>query len=385
MRIENGRIGGFVAPGFESLRDCFARNFNDGYELGAAFAVVYDGKLVVDLWGGIADAKTERAWSLDTLQLIFSGTKGLVAAVILMLIDRGLIDLDQPVSRYWPEFDKSDILVRHIVTHGARLPGIESPVAADDITNDLRMSDLLARQLPCSDPRAVHCYHPLTFGWLCGEVIRRISGRSVGTFFAEEIAAPLELELWIGLPEEEEDRVSTLALARNWGISDFLDPMTWAHDPLVQSIWSNPDHFTRDSFPWNRRAWHAAEIPGVNAIGTARAIAKFYGWLAGGGTPLISERVTALARRPLADWVDAVHGGRRRTGIGFELQNDLMPYGPPPGAFGHTGAGGSNHGAWPEQKVGYSYAMNLMHDNASNDRRALRLLTALYQALVKHR
>lgn len=383
MEIENGVIRGFVEPGFERVADAFERNF-DGDELGAAFAVVHDGKSVVDLWGGLADPKNGLAWCSNTLQLIFSGTKGLVAGVVLMLIDRGLIALDQPVSRYWPEFGKPEVLVRHIVTHGARLPGIESPITNEEITNDRRMAALLAGQLPCSDPRAVHCYHPLTFGWLCGELIRRVSGRSVGTFFAEEIAAPLELELWIGLPEKEEDRVSTLVLAPDWGISAFLDPMTWAHDPLVQCVWGNPDHFTQDSFPWNRRAWHAAEIPGVNAIGTARAIAAFYGWLASGGKPLISERTAALAHRPLADWVDAVHGGRRRTGVGFELQNDLMPYGPPPEAFGHTGAGGSNHGAWPEQKVGYSYAMNLMHDNASNDRRALTLLAALHQALADH-
>lgn len=373
----NAMIKGFVAPGFEPVADAFQANFDDGHEVGAAFAVFHRGKPVVDLWGGVADIRTGRPWCENTIQMIFSGTKGLVAGVMLLLLDRGLIDLDLPVSRYWPEFGKPDILIRHILSHSARLPGLEAPVTARDLTDDVRMAALLAAQLPSADPRAAHCYHPLTYGWLCGEVVRRVCGRSIGQVFASEFAAPLNLDLWIGLPEAEEARVAQLVLAPDWGTSDFLKPAIWASDPLVRSVWGNPDHFSRTAFVWNDPPWHAAEIPGINAIGSARSMARFYGWLAEGGAPAFSRNAANLARTPLAELTDDVTGGKCRYGVGFELQNETLPYGPPAGAFGHSGAGGSNHGAWPEEKIGYSYAMNKLHDNASGDRRAARLLSAL--------
>jgi CubicO group peptidase (beta-lactamase class C family) len=377
-------LGGFVAPGFERVEEAFSNNFVEGEEVGAAFAAVQDGVTIVDLWGGIADRRTSQPWSKDTLQVIFSGTKGLVATAILMLIDRGLLDLSAPVSRYWPEFfGKDQILIRHIVSHAARLPGIEAPITVTDLTNDRHMAALLAEQAPCLDWRAGYCYHALTFGWLCGEVIRRVSGVSVGEFFAAEIAAPLGLELWIGLPEDQEARVSKLEFAPDWGSAPFLDPAVWARDPLAQSIWGNPPHFTAEIFPWNWRAWHAAEIPGVNAIGTARSIAAFYGCLAMGGAPILSESAVNLGRSTTADGIDQILCTRRRTGVGFELQSELSRLGPPPEAFGHTGAGGSNHGAWPAQGVGYSYAMNLMRDSTSDDQRAQRLLTALYTSVIQ--
>jgi CubicO group peptidase (beta-lactamase class C family) len=379
-------IEGFVAPGFERVAEAFVQNFAKDDELGAAFAAVQDGLLVVDIWGGIADRQTQRPWSRDTLQLIFSGSKGLLATMILMLIDRGLVDLDAPVSHYWSEFGKDEILIRHIVSHTARLPGNGAPLNLADLMNPDGMAARLAAQLPDADPRAAHCYHPLNFGWLCGEVITRVSGSSPGRFLAQEIAAPLSLDLWIGLPEAEEAKMSTLYLASNWGTAPFLDPTLWARDPFIESIWGNPPifgdpvHWTPETFPWNSRAFHGAEIPGADAIGRARSIAAFYGVLAQGGAPLLSPRALALGRRTIADGLDQVHGARLRTGVGFQLQTELRPLGPPDDAFGHTGAGGSSHGAWPEQKIGFSYAMNLMQDPTSGDQRALRLLTALHKS-----
>jgi CubicO group peptidase (beta-lactamase class C family) len=380
-------IEGYVAPGFERVAEAFAQNFKSGEELGAAFAAVQDGATIVDIWGGLADRATARPWTRDTLQLVFSGSKGVLAAMVLMLIDRGQIDLEAPVSRYWPEFGKPEILIRHIVSHTARLPGNGAPIHLSDLTDDRGMADRLARQSPSADPRAAHCYHALNFSWLCGEVVRRVADQSPGQFLASEIAAPLSLELWMGLPEAQEHRMSRLHLAPNWGIAPFLDPALWARDALIESIWGNPPlwgdpvAWTPETFPWNSRAFHGAEIPGAGAIGTARAIATLYGALAQGGAPLLSRETLEWGCRTVADGLDEVHGNRLRTGVGFQLQTELRSLGPPDSAFGHNGAGGSSHGAWPEHRIGFSYAMNLMHDPTSGDQRALNVLTALHKSV----
>jgi CubicO group peptidase (beta-lactamase class C family) len=381
-------IDGYVAPGFERVADAFAQNFRHGEELGAGFAAVKDGTIVIDVWAGLADRERNKPWTHDTLQLVFSGSKGVLATMILMLIERGLIELEAPVSRYWPEFGKPEILVRHAVSHTARLPGNDAPLSLADLTDDRGMAQRLARQAQSADPRAALCYHALNFSWLCGEIVRRIAGQSAGAFLAREIAAPLSLELWMGVPEAEEHRVSTLYLAPNWGVAPFFDPALWARDPLIESIWGNPPlwgdpiAWTPETFPWNTRAFHAAEIPGAAAIGTPRSIAKLYGALALGGAPLLGRETLERGRRTLSDGLDAVHGNRLHTGIGYQLQTELRLLGPPDTAFGHTGAGGSCHGAWPDEGVGFSYAMNLMADPTSGDQRALRVLDALYKAVA---
>ena len=228
-------VNGYVAPGFERVRAAFEANFRLRDELGAAFAVYRDGEPVVDLWGGTAERATGRPWQEDSLQLIFSGTKGLVATCVLILLDRGALALDDPVARHWPEFaaaGKADVRVRDLVAHTARLPGLEQEVSVDEILDDRRMAALLAAQAQSDDPRAAGCYHPLTFGWLVGELVRRTDGRSVGRFFAEEVAQPLGLELWIGLPGEHASRVTTIE----------PDPAVQADDPdpLSRQIWANP-------------------------------------------------------------------------------------------------------------------------------------------------
>jgi CubicO group peptidase (beta-lactamase class C family) len=369
---------GYVAPGYEPVREAFERNFTERGELGAAFAAYRHGEPVVDLWGGIADRASGRPWREDTLQLIYSGTKGLVALCVLMLIDRGALRLDGPVNRHWPEFGKPEILVRHIVSHTARLPGIDTPITAADLIDDRRMAAILADQAPSADPRAALCYHALTYGWLCGELIRRVDGRSVGTFFAEEVAGPLGAEFWIGLPEEHEPRVTTLELAPDWGLKAPRGPEDFARDPLLKSVWGNPLVFERATFFWNDRALHAAEMPGANGIGAARSVAKIYGSLATGGSPLLSEDTLRLGRTVIADGWDALHEDHRRAAVGFHLQNELMNFGPAEDAFGHGGAGGSNHGAWPSLGVGWSYAMNLMRDSERPDPRPQALLKALH-------
>jgi CubicO group peptidase (beta-lactamase class C family) len=375
-------VGGFVAPGFEPVRWEFERNFGEREELGAAFAVVRDGALVVDLWGGTADRATGRAWTEDTMQVIFSGTKGLVAICLLLLIDRGQLKIEAPVRRYWPQFavaGKAHVTVRDVVTHTARLPGITRPVTLAELADDGLMAELLASQAQLGDPRALRTYHALTYGWLCGELVRRIDGRSVGRFFAEEVAGPLGLELYIGLLEELEPRVARLELADGWGASSVLDGSGAHGDELVRAVWGNPPMFAREEFPWNSRAYHACEMPGANAIGTARSVATLYASL----ERLMSAETLRLGRTVLERRHEPLLDAPQAFGVGFMLQTELRLLGPPADAFGHGGAGGSEHGAWPSQRLGFSYAMNRLRDDAEVDPRSHALLDALHRCVTE--
>jgi CubicO group peptidase (beta-lactamase class C family) len=360
-----------VEPGFELVAEEFERNFGERGEHGAAFAAVADGELVVDLWGGTADQTRGAPWREDTVCLVFSGAKGLVATCLLLLIERGKLELDAPLSRYWPQFGNERVLVRHAVSHTAGLPGIRAPVALLDLLDYERMTSLLEAEEPYWEPGTRLAYHALTFGWLCGELVRRIDGRTVGTFFAEEVAGPLGLELWLGLPDEVEPRVARLRRAPDYRPS-------WGDeaDPLVETVYENPAFLTGEEFPWNDPAFRAAEIPGANAIGTARSIARLYGSL----DRLLAPETLHLGRTALARDRCALTGRPYAFGVGFELQTELGALGPPAAAFGHTGAGGSRHGAWPEQRVGFSYAMNELRAE-DGDERGRRLLAALARAV----
>jgi CubicO group peptidase (beta-lactamase class C family) len=380
------RIGGWVSPGFESVRAEFARNFTDRGDTGAAFAAVHDGELVVDLWGGVGEPEHGCPWREGTLAGIFSGTKGLVALCMHMLIDRGLLDVEAPVSRYWPEFaahGKEGVLVAELMTHRARLPGVRTPISVQDLLDDVRMAALVASQAQESDPRAAFCYHGLTYGWLCGELVRRVDGRSMGRFFAEEVAEPLELDVWIGLPCELEPRVSRLLLAPTSGTDPSFDPSLWPDDELFQSAWGNPPLF-REPLIWNLPAVHFAEIPGAGGIASARSLARLYGCLACGGAldgvHLLSAPTLARARAEKVRAHEPLTDQDMVVALGFMLQPPQLTLGPPPDAFGHNGAGGSRHGAWPSERVGFSYTMNQMRDDR-DDPRGQSLLSALHSCL----
>jgi CubicO group peptidase (beta-lactamase class C family) len=380
---ENVMMNGSTRPGFEKVRDAFSDNFAKGLETGAAFAVYRNGEMLVDLWGGFADADRQKPWQKESLQLIYSGSKGLTAIAILMLIDRGLIDVDSPVSRYWPAFGKPQILVRHILSHTSRLPGIEEPTSWADFLDDAAMARKLERQQPFEDDRAAFTYHPMTYGWLCGELLRQVDGRSLGQLFAEEIAGPLKLDIWFGLPEKEEARVTKICGDGVWGhVSPNLILPTEAQkndDPLRTAIWHNPSLFGPDFSIWNSRALHAVEVPGAGAIGTARSIAKLYSLVASNGGGLIRPETLQLGTQTFADGMDILNETRRRFGAGFNLQTETMQFGPNEWGFGHGGAGGSVHGGWPDLGIGFSYAMNRLIDG--EDVRASRLLEVLDVAL----
>jgi CubicO group peptidase (beta-lactamase class C family) len=325
----------------------------EAFENGS-FAAVVDGEVVV----GLGD---------DEPTLIFSGTKGLVAVCLLKLIEDGRLELDAPVSRYWPEFRHRDVLVRHVVSHTAGLPGLRPPPTHDDLLDGTRMAERLAAEPPIWPPGERLAYHALTYGWLCGELVRRIDGRTVGTFFADEVARPLELELWLGLPPALEARVAELVPAPSYSVyfhGDDVSLLEAQYGPILTS------------FPWNEPAYHEVEIPAANAIGTTQSIAKLYGRL----DAILRPETIRLGRTELVRGACAITRHPYAFGVGFELQTELESLGPPANAFGHSGSGGSSHGAWPDQRVGFSYAPTELLDPEADDR-AKKLLSALHACL----
>lgn len=380
----SGPAQGFVAPGFEPVGAAFAANFTGLGDRGAAFAATWRGVPVVDLWGGAA--APDRPWRQDTLQVIFSGTKALLAACMALLIERGQLDPERPVRAYWPEFaanGKAHVRVRHLLTHRSGLPGLSVPIGHDDILDDVAMEAAIAAAPLLPDPDAFLCYHPLSVGWMCGALLRRIDGRSTGRFFRDEFAGPLGLDTWIGLPETEEHRVSVLERSAKHGpwIEAVAPPAEGS--PLLHAVAGNPVLFPA-AMPWNRQVNHAAEIPAAGGISDARSLARLAGMLSLGGSidgltllqPATVDRMTAEQCR----FADPVSGASMVFGMLFALQTADGRFGPPPRAFGHTGAGGAILGAWPDQEVGFAYVQNQLRAGAVQPRRQ-RLLDSLYACI----
>ncbi|MBF6332877.1 beta-lactamase family protein [Nocardia transvalensis] len=381
-------IDGTVAQGFEPVREAFAANFARGAEVGAAVAVYYDGRPVVDLWGGLADREAGRRWQRDTLQLVYSATKGVTATAAHLLAQRGLLDLDAPVARYWPEFaaaDKGDIPVRWLLSHQAGLPVLDKPVPLSDALAWDPMVEALAAQRPVWTPGTAHGYHGRTFGWLVGEVIRRVSGRSVGRFVAEEIAGPLGMDFFIGLPCAERERVSRLVFAPK------PDPTAISIDQVPEHLREmfaaaqDPDSLTNRAFAvteppdpdFDAPAVQAAEIPSSNGIGTARGLARMYAALIGevDGLRLLSAETLADATREQASGIDRVMLIPDAYASGYMLPTAEFTLGGPD-SFGHPGRGGSLAFADPRRGIAFAYVTNHIVEG-SLDPRAADLVAAL--------
>ena len=381
-----GQGGGSVAAGYEAVRDEFEAVMARRGEAGASFAAYFNGVRVVDLWGGVRIGDPAVPWTADTAQVIFSGTKGLVATCILLLLDRGQIRLDRPVSDYWPAFatsGKGSLLVRDLVSHQAGLPFVDPTPTPREVLDPVLMAERLARQAPLWPPGSSISYHALTYGWLCDGLIRHVDGRSTGRLFAEEIAEPLELDAWIGLPGKVDSRVATMLRAPDYQVT--AGAAGAAEGELLDRVYAGGSLAGPD-FPWNDMATLRAEMPAVNGVATARSMARLYGCLALGGQ-LDGVRLMRPETVRLAD--AALGAGRDRLTVkplvfstGFELQSELQWYGPAVQAFGHSGAGGSVHGAWPQLRTGFSYSMNLMRRD-DVDGRAQRLLRVLHQAVLR--
>ena len=377
-------IGGSAAPGYEPVARAFAQMMASGDEAGSAFAAVVDGIPVVDVWGGIAHREPVTPWAKETVQLIFSGGKGLVATCILLLLDRGQLSLDRPVGSYWPAFGaagKGGLLVRHLVSHQAGLPAVEPPPSGQEALDPVEMAARLARQPSRWPPGTAITYHALTFGWLCDGLVRQVDGRSLGRFFAEEIAGPLGLDAWIGLPESAGSRVATMLRAPDYAVT--FGDVNGEERELLTRIYAGGG-IVGERFIVNDRDFLRAEVAGVNAVATARSMARLYGCLAADGVidgvHLLSPGTVRLALAPLATGRDQLTHKPLAFSCGFELQSELQWYGPAASAFGHSGAGGSVHGAWPELHTGFSFGTNLMRRD-DRDGRAQRLLGVLHAAV----
>ncbi|MGW1192434.1 serine hydrolase domain-containing protein [Streptomyces sp. NPDC002559] len=381
------RIHGRCDERFSAVRAAFEENFRERGELGAAVTVLIAGEPVVDLWGGWADGARTRPWERETLVNVWSTTKGPTALCAHVLADRGLLDLDAPVAVYWPEFaaaGKEAVLVRHLLSHRSGLAGLREPHTLDELYDwDLTTARLAATE-PWWEPGTRSGYHALTYGFLVGEVVRRITGLLPGEFLRREVTGPLGIDFTIGLPEKEADRVAELVVPRT-------DARTRAGffarmPPLgVASLLNPPTGAAAANTP----QWRAAEIPAANGHGTARAVAALYGILAGRGVRdgrrILSGAAAERVREGQGVCRDLVLG----EGLGHDTEIALGPwlsgpegsYGPNPRAFGHDGAGGSCGLADPEANLALGYVMNRMGPGISDDPRKKALVEAVYGAL----
>jgi len=380
-------IQGRCDPRFKRVRELFEAGFESGAELGAGLNVVVDGRELIDLWGGFADRERTRPWRRDTLANVYSTTKGITAIAAHQLVERGELELDAPVARYWPEFaqkGKASIPVRMLLNHRAGLAAVTRPLAPEDLFDWATMTRALEEQEPWWKPGADHGYHALTYGWLVGELIRRVSGMSVGRYVREHVAAPLGAEFWIGLPEELDARTAEL----------HQGPISTDGPNLMQRMAAEPNGVLAKAFgnpplllmSPNTRAWRAAELPAANGHTTAPALARIYAALASGGeldgVRILRRDTIERAREEESYGPDRVLALVSRFGLGFMLPPENEPLGPNPRTFGHGGAGGSLGLADPETKVGFGYVMNLMHTGAwLADPRPRALLDALYEGL----
>ncbi len=394
------QIGGQVEPGFEGVAAAFERNFAEHGEVGAAAAMYVGGRKVVDLWGGVADQDAGSPYTEDTLQLVFSTTKGATAACANLLAQRGELDIDAPVAEYWPEFKaagKDQIPVRDLLCHKAGLPYVDATLTLEEALAWEPMIRALEAQAPVWEPGTAHGYHATTYGWLVGEVVKRISGKSLGTFFRDEFAEPLGLEFWIGLPEGQQDRVAPLIqwpgllgggameTPRDPEMAKLLEQFMGPESMLGKALGAPSFVFNTAEGGFNNPAVRAAEIPAANGVTNARSLARFYAGLTGtveGGpaAPILDADQVAKASELQTSGADRCLFFETTFGLGFFVASAFAPYGGAK-AFGHTGAGGSVGFTDPEHEIGFGYVMNKMAMGLNGDPRSGGLIKALYDAI----
>jgi CubicO group peptidase (beta-lactamase class C family) len=367
-----GRLDAKFAPVWEA----FAENFALGEEVGASVAIAVGGEPVVDLWGGYRDAAGARHWLEDTICNGMSVGKGVAATCVHVLVDRGLVDLDAPVARYWPEFaahGKAGLLVRWVLDHRAGLPYLTDDLWPGAIYDWQAMTAALAAQAPIWEPGTQPAYHIRTFGFLLGEIVLRVTGKTLGTFFRDEIAGPLGIDFAIGLTDSEIARCAEF-VAR---------PEAPAADPNAP--------FARAGRQWpipldyNSAAFRRAEIPSSNGHGNARSVARFYSILANGGT-LDGVRVLggdAVARAAAEQYTakEAVIGRTNRQALGFLLNSPAFPIGPSGNAFGQSGMGGAMGMCDPDHRLAFGYIQSKMHSVSNIGPRVMRLIAAAYRCV----
>ncbi|MFD0652066.1 beta-lactamase family protein [Streptomyces malaysiensis subsp. malaysiensis] len=423
-------VQGTVADGFGPVRDAFAANFTRHGERGAAVVLYREGEKVVDLWGGTktpdgaddfdggegsyggegpdggegSDGREEsqgghEPWTQDTAQVVRSVTKGVAAAVPLLLHQRGQLDLDGRVSTYWPEFKaagKERVLVRHLLAHRTGVPVLDTPLTPDQAIDGISGALAVAAQRPVWEPGTAHGYHAQTYSWLLGELVRRVTGRTIGRWIAEEIARPLGLDLWLGLPEEQRGRVGRIAAVEPPAAPASAGPRLRPKRSVAEA-YQDPESLTRRAFAAitpvpdeNDPAYLAAELPASGGVATAEALARFYAALIGplpsartvrSGGRLFAPATLTMARTEESAGPDQVLVVGTRFGLGYMLHGPACPL-LGPGSFGHPGRGGSLAFADPEARIGFAYVTNGMRRGVTADPRAQALVRAVRTSLA---
>jgi CubicO group peptidase (beta-lactamase class C family) len=386
-------IDGECTPAFAQVRRVFEDSFAQpgeqvtiGREVGAAVAVYRDGELVVSLWGGFMDKGKTQPWRQDTLVNLFSTTKGFTAACVAALVDEGKLTYEEPACRLWPELaqhGKQDITVGDLLSHKGALPALREMMSPESLYDWEAMTQALAAEKPWWPPGTKHGYHPFTFGWLAGEIIRRASGKTMGAYFRDRFAGPLGLDAHVGLAESEDARVAAIQRGpRPPTEIELATRMIEAPESMLTRAFSNPPSLIMGGV-FNKREYRAAEIPSVNGHATAHAVARFYGALARGGeidgVRVLSEQALSQATREVSSGVDAVLGLPNRFGMGFMLPVEGANFGSAK-AFGHPGAGGSIGFADPEHRLGFAYVTCSMQHLLPIDPRATALIQAALSA-----
>jgi CubicO group peptidase (beta-lactamase class C family) len=381
LRQDQRMIEGFTAKKFEAVQTAFAANFADGHDVGASVAIVHQGEIVVDLWGGYTDATKTQEWQRDTLINVWSTTKTMTALCVLMLADQGSLDVDAPVAKYWPEFaanGKENVLVRHVMAHTAGLPGWDEPMTAETLYDWDKTCANLAAQAPWWTPGDGSGYHAISQGYLAGEIVRRVSGKTLGTFFAEQVAGPLGADFHIGTNQAQDHRVIPV-----------IPPPSGAIDAALQGIGGialralgNPkmNAETSATIPWRR-----AEIPAAGGHGNARSVAIAQSAVSHGGTSigrrLLTDGATDVIFREQCNGTDRVLLTPLRHGIGWGLPNEAVPL-PNEKCCWWGGWGGSLVVNDLENGLTFAYVMNRMLEGTSGDNRAGSLLMSMYMSLM---
>ncbi|MFF1516823.1 serine hydrolase domain-containing protein [Streptomyces sp. NPDC058305] len=382
-------VNGTVAEGFEPVREAFARNFAALGDRGAAVSVYRDGHRVVDLWAGTRDVDGTEPWQHGTAQIVRSATKGVAAAVVLLLAQRGLLDLDAPVASHWPAYKargKEHTRVRHLLAHRAGVPVLDRPLTPAEAADPDIAAAAVAAQTPVWRPGTEHGYHAQTYSWLTGELVRRVTGRTLGAWIADEIARPLDLDLWVGLPPEQAGRVGRVAQVEAPPAPGGL--RTRPKRAVVEA-YADPDSVTRRAFAAitpmpdeNDPAYRAAVLPASNGIATADGLARFYAALIGevDGVRLFTPETAAQARAEHSAGPDRVLVVNTRFGLGYMLHGPASPL-LSPDSFGHPGRGGALGFADPESGIAFGYVTNGFRTSVTADARAQALVRAVRAAV----